>query len=209
MGVNGMKVCIAILAAGASLRMGRPKQILEIEGVPLVVRAVRAALESLAEEVCVVTGAAHSSVLSCLEGLPIRVVHNPRWSDGMSSSVKAAVHYAEDRDFDAVCIVAADHPFLDSDHMDSLIKAFCRFQCDAVATRCDGRAMVPCLFSRSMFAALQGLQGDKGASCLVRDPGETFDVRYVDLEGLRAAALSFDVDTPEDLVYARERVGHE
>jgi len=67
-----------VLAAGGSTRMGRPKALLEVDGVPLVVHHARA-FAALGVRVSVVLGAQASAVAAVLDG-SVRVVVNPEWS---------------------------------------------------------------------------------------------------------------------------------
>ena len=87
-------VGIVILAAGASTRMGTPKQLLCYAGKSLLRRAAETALASQGQPVVVVLGAAGEHCRPELEGLPVRIVENPDWEQGMSASLRL-VH--EDR----------------------------------------------------------------------------------------------------------------
>ncbi len=83
-----------ILAAGRSSRMGRPKQLEAVDGEPMVVRAVRTALQSNVAQVLVVTGAYTDAVTMLLTpfreqvGDRLRLVHNPDWQTGQASSIR-------------------------------------------------------------------------------------------------------------------------
>ena len=86
-----------VLAAGASRRMGEPKQLLRWQGEPLVTRAARSALQSGASEAIVISGAVREQVEAALEPLRreaggrLRVVFNAAWQEGQAGSVRAAV----------------------------------------------------------------------------------------------------------------------
>ena len=80
-----------ILAAGASTRMGSPKQLIELDGRPLVVRAVEAALASPAWPVVVVLGAHAAQIRPVLARLPVLIAETPEWSEGMAASIRAGV----------------------------------------------------------------------------------------------------------------------
>src|SRR5665213_1410174 len=86
-----MRFGCVVLAAGASTLMGTPKQLLEFEGRALVVRAAEAALASPAWPVVVVLGAHAETIRPALARLPVLVVENPAWSEGMASSIRAGV----------------------------------------------------------------------------------------------------------------------
>jgi len=80
-----------ILAAGASVRMGSPKQLLPVGGRPLVVRAAEAALASEAWPVIVVLGANEEQISPALARLPVLTIENSAWSEGMASSIRAGI----------------------------------------------------------------------------------------------------------------------
>ena len=96
-----------ILAAGASTRMGSPKQLLALDGKPLLVRAVEAALASSAWPVVVVLGAQAEKIRPILARLPVLVAENPAWAEGMAASIRtgtcasSAVRYANRSRFDS------------------------------------------------------------------------------------------------------------
>ena len=88
---GGARFGCVILAAGLSARMGSPKQLLEIGGRPLVLRASEAALESPVWPVVVVLGAHAERIRPLFARLPVLVVENPTWQEGMASSIRATV----------------------------------------------------------------------------------------------------------------------
>src|SRR5262249_2307971 len=88
----GRRVAGVVLAAGRSTRMGGPNELLaEIGGRPLVRIAVEGALASTAKPVVVVTGHQREQVEAALKGLPVTLVHNPDYAQGLSTSLKAGI----------------------------------------------------------------------------------------------------------------------
>lgn len=148
------RVLVCVLAAGASSRMGFPKLLAAFSGSDgagtcLLTRACRAALDSRATQVAVVTGAYASEMAPVLEELrglfekshqniegagpadsasarmPRLVeLRNDAWSQGQATSVRLTARYACDNDFDAIIFMAADQPFVEAEHLDALIAAF-------------------------------------------------------------------------------------
>ena len=80
-----------LLAAGSSSRLGQSKQLLDMDGEPLVRRQARLLLSLKPACLVVVTGAEQHAVEQALEGLPVRAVHNPRWADGMGHSLACGI----------------------------------------------------------------------------------------------------------------------
>jgi molybdenum cofactor cytidylyltransferase len=183
-----------ILAAGASTRMGAPKQLIELAGKPLVVRAAEAALASPAWPVVVVLGAHAEQVRPVLARLPVLVAENPAWAEGMASSIRAGIDMLRQfsRALDAAVIALCDQPGFSAAVIDQLVAAQRSTGRGIVAARYSGRQGAPALFLREHFPALAALTGEEGARALLNDdPGR---VAAVELPG-----LALDLDRPEDL----------
>ena len=175
------RVIVCVLAAGASSRMGFPKLLAAFPGPDgantcLLARACRAALDSRAAQVAVVTGAYADEMEPLLEELregfaeshqciagikladsaaapALRLVElrNDAWSQGQATSVRLAAQYARALDFDAVIFMAADQPFVEAEHLDALIAAFENMR----AAEAAGAAATPCAL-RSRCGTRQG-----------------------------------------------------
>ena len=160
------RVSGVLLAAGASRRLGRAKQLLVWEGETLVRRAARAALDAGVDELIVVTGAERNAVVAALAGLDVRVVDNPGWPEGIGSSVAAGVRAASGA---SVLLLLADQPGVDAALLADLIGAG-EAGHERVACAYGGVIGVPALFSDpSDLAALRELSGDRGAAHLLRE----------------------------------------
>ena len=159
-----MRVVGAILAAGASTRLGSPKQLLDLDGEPMLRRIARVALASRCARIAVVLGAHADRIAPALDGLDGDIVRNPDWSHGMSTSVRAAVTWAGDAD--GLLLMVCDQPRLGATHLDVMIDTF---DGRAVASAYGGTVGVPAIVSRSMFGAAAALEGDRGARALLRD----------------------------------------
>ena len=180
----------AILAAGASRRLGRPKQLLPWRGQPLLRHIARQALKSGADQVAVIVGAHAEAVLETLEGLPLTCVVNLGWCEGIASSIRCAAHWANQRDLQALALATSDQPYVDASHLDRL---YAEHQAGAaqVASSYDGVLGVPALFDATLFRRLLTLGGDAGAAALLRkDP----TVRRIDWP-----AGAVDLDSVRDL----------
>src|ERR1700761_340285 len=86
-----MKAAAVILAAGGSTRLGQPKQLLKFAGQTLLRRTVQAALNSRFQRVLVVLGSATEACTKEVADLPVGLVHNSRWADGLSSSIQTGI----------------------------------------------------------------------------------------------------------------------
>ena len=113
-----------VLAGGRSTRYGERNKLLEkLDGAPLVVRAVQAALSSRAAPVIVVTGHEAQAVEIALAGLDVRIVHNPDYAEGLSTSLKAGIAALPD-DVDGAIVSLGDMPRIEARHLDRLISGF-------------------------------------------------------------------------------------
>lgn len=183
-----------ILAAGASTRLGRPKQLLMFEGTPLLVRAVEAALASDAWPVIVVLGAHAEAIRPSLARLPILIAENATWAEGMASSIRAGITLLQQfsRGLDAALIALCDQPAFSANTISRLVESYCTTNVGIVATRHGNRPGAPAIFDRQHFAALAALTGEEGARTLLNG-----DISRVGT--IEAPELAFDIDTPSDL----------
>jgi len=181
-----------VLAAGASKRLGSPKQLMVHEGVPLVRRAAIAAVDAGANPVVVVLGANASIIEPALRGLAaVTIVVNADWANGMASSLAAGLRALGDAiEYDAVLITLADQPFVDAGALKRLIAAFDnehRF----VSSEYNGVIGVPAVFAREYVADLMQLEGDSGA-------GQWLRRRSGEVTAIPLDAGAVDIDTPAD-----------
>jgi CTP:molybdopterin cytidylyltransferase MocA len=184
---------VVILAAGASVRMGEPKQLLPLDGRPLLVHAVEAALASAAWPVVVVLGANAEKIRPVLARFPVLIAENPAWSEGMASSLRAGIETLRQfsRSLDAALIALCDQPDFSAEVVRQLVEAQKASGRSIVAARYSGRLGAPALFLREHFPALVALTGEEGARTLLQAHPDR--VTAVDLP-----ALAIDLDTPAD-----------
>jgi molybdenum cofactor cytidylyltransferase len=187
-----------ILAAGASIRMGTPKQLLELEGKPLAVRAAEEALASPAWPVVVVLGAHAESIEPALARLPVIVVENAAWAEGMASSIRAGITTLRQfsRSLDAALLALCDQPAFSAATITQLVATQKATGRSIVAARYSGRHGAPALFLREHFATLEALTGEEGARTLLN--GDPTKIAAVDLP-----ELAVDLDTPADYEAAK------
>jgi molybdenum cofactor cytidylyltransferase len=183
------------MAAGASSRLGRPKQLVELGGVTLIRRAVSVALAAEPREVIVALGAYAAEVKAAMGDLPAKVVFNERWQEGMGSSIRAGVE-AVDPSSEAVVLMLCDQLHVDVDLLRTLVEKISD-EVETAASEYDGQAGVPCAFRRSVIPELLKLEGDLGARNIIRDPQ-----RHVVLVPFESAGV--DIDTQEDVEAAIE-----
>lgn len=185
---------VVILAAGASRRLGRPKQMEEIGGESLLARSVRVAAEAQLGPVYVVVSSADAAVIAGARGLRCEVILNGHAAEGMATSIRAGVGALGGAATGAI-VMTCDQPAVSPAHL-RLLAA--EADGGVVASAYAGRRGVPAYFPVTMFGKLMELRGDAGARELLRD------VCAVALKGGET-----DVDSEEDLERARAMFGGE
>jgi molybdenum cofactor cytidylyltransferase len=191
------RIAGVVLAAGRSTRFGGANKLLaEIDGEPLVRRAVRAARDGGLAEVVVVTGHQAEAVTAALDGLAVRFVHNPDFAEGQSTSVRAGIA-AVPADCEAAMVLLGDMPAVDAATVRAVADAYGPARGSLVVVPVHaGRRGNPVLWARRYFADLAALTGDRGAREIIdRDPAA---VATVDA----GPGVLVDVDTPEALARA-------
>lgn len=185
------RIGVAILAAGASVRMGRPKQLLLYRGKTLIRRAAEAALASVCHPVVVVIGAHAGPLKEELEGLPVLTVENRRWGMGMGTSIRSGLGalVAADPELEGAVIMLCDQPFVDAGVVNRLADARRETGKYIVASEYCGARGVPVFFSRELFAELAGLDAAEGARRVIGNHPR--DIATVSFPG-----AAVDIDTP-------------
>jgi molybdenum cofactor cytidylyltransferase len=182
-----------VLAAGSSLRMGRPKQLLPVDGQPLLGLVTSRVCSSGLDEVVVVLGGNASEIEANVDLGRARVVLNPAHAVGMSSSLKAGVAVLGS-DVERVIIVLGDQPDISTDLIDALLDLHRASGLAAAALSIDGLLHPPVVLDRVLWPELAALTGDVGCRAVIR--GRPEQVASLPYEG--RAGHPIDIDTPED-----------
>jgi 4-nitrophenyl phosphatase len=196
----GLKnIAIIILAAGASRRFGKPKQLLDWGGVPLVAHAADVALEAGLGPVIVVLGCDAEAVRTALGARAVQMAMNWRWAEGLSTSVQAGLA-ALSPEMNAAILMQCDQPLLTADLLRALAARFEEGEVSIVHPSHADRRGTPTLFSREMFAELAALDGDVGGRVVIARHSEAIaTVEVADPD------VFIDIDTPADYEHLLER----
>jgi molybdenum cofactor cytidylyltransferase len=178
--------------------MGRPKQLLDWGGRPLVRAAVEVALAARLDPLLVVVGGAHAAVADALAGMPLRMIANPDYAAGQSTSLRAGIA-ALGQEADAVVVLLGDQPFVTSAIVERLVAEWQASGALIVAPTYAGQRGNPVLFARAVFPELLRVQGDQGARTVLA--ADHARVRLVAFDDPRPLA---DIDTPEDYERLRD-----
>lgn len=193
------KTGILILAAGASVRMGQPKQILPWKNSTLLGHAIEVA-NSISSTIMIVLGANAEKIKKQLPN-QVKNILNKDWESGMGTSIaKGIAAFEQSADLDRVLIMLVDQPLIDVQYLQKLIDNANQNLNNIVATTYKNNAGVPALFPKKYFSELKLLNADYGAKHLMRKLEE--NLTLVDSNGKAA-----DLDTPSNYQSFWERHG--
>ena len=190
---KGKNIGAVILAAGASSRMGMPKQLLEYGGQTLVRRAALAARKAGCTPIVVVTGAHAKELENELRELRLRETNNAAWESGMGSSIRAGVQAVlETNDkISALILMVCDQPFVTSDVLSGLIRAHHKTGREIVASSYGAIIGVPALFGQAFFGELLRLNSATGARQVIQK-------HLAQVHAVSFPQGAVDLDTPAD-----------
>ncbi|MGC6484317.1 MAG: NTP transferase domain-containing protein, partial [Candidatus Puniceispirillales bacterium] len=192
-----------LLAAGTSSRMGDENKLLApINGIPMVRHIAETMLASSIDTITVILGHEAEAVAAALDGFEARLVFNPQYRKGQSTSLLTALNHRDAATTDLM-VFLGDMPFVDTAVIDRLIAAHgederraSRITLPAV----DGQRGNPVIWGESFFAEMAGITGDTGARPLFEAYPAAINAVAFDLPD-----LLLDADTPEALDRVRQR----
>jgi molybdenum cofactor cytidylyltransferase len=186
-----------ILAAGTSSRLGRPKQLLEIDGRMLLAKTVATTLASQLDHVVLVLGHESERIIAALgerlNDARISVTLNERYRDGMSSSLQHGLLQVSGS-FPSIMVILGDQPFLDHGTIDLLLAKFRDSDKDICVPCLKDRQGAPVILSSRFYKDIFSIRGDIGARNIIRDNPES--VLRVEIENVDCF---LDIDSEEDL----------
>ncbi len=184
------RVAAVVLAAGASTRLGRPKQLLNWRGHSLVYHAAKLGVQAGLNPVIVVIGHAGEYVARAVEDLPVSLLMNSNWQVGQSTSVITAMQ-ALPKDVGAVMFLLADQPLIPVDLVRGLMALHAESLSPIVAPLINGQRSNPVLFDRKLFPDLTHLTGDRGGRVLF----SRYPVKWLEWH---QQGIDLDIDTDQD-----------
>ncbi len=173
--------------------MGRAKQLLQIDGQSLLLRAIRAALDGGCSPVVVVTGAHADIIAPELADLPVIQAFNSAWAGGMGSSIRRGLSALLESEpvIAAATILLCDQPRLSADVVRNLLSTWSASGKPMAACEYGGTIGPPCCFGSTMFIAVGRIGDADGAKKLL----------LADRKNVQTTAWPdgrYDLDTPQD-----------
>lgn len=193
------QLAAVILAAGESKRLGRPKQLLEWRNRTLLNHTIDQ-LAPLEVDLYVILGAHSDTIVRSLTQQS-KVILYDHWHDGLGSTIAYAAGKLKD-DYSHLLFTLCDLPLIETSFYQSLLDTSRKYPGSLVASKKNGRVMVPAIFNSSAYTELLRLSGDKGA-------GELLNRGKKDVVSLEATDIWMDIDKMADYesLIAREQPG--
>lgn len=192
---------IVILAAGSSTRLGQPKQLLEFQGTSLIQRITQIAVDAVQKPVVVMLGANFNLIHARIAHLPVHIVYNPDWPQGMTSSIRkglmALLGFSPDTE--GVIFAVCDQPYITPDLFQEMISVGSQSQKPIVACLYNNVLGTPVLFKKEYFDVLLALKDKEGARKILQSHPES-------AESVPFPLGIFDVDTMQDYVALQNKL---
>jgi len=186
------RIGIVILAAGASTRLGEPKQNLLFRDKGLLNHALAIAMETNCAPILIITGA-HTFKTDEINDSKAYVVQNHDWQTGITSSISLGVSYLQQKEpnISGVILMVCDQPYVTSTLLNQLIAENIQTNIPIIACSYQDTLGTPVLFNKAYFSDLTSLKGDEGAKKII----------YQNLANVASIPFekgSIDIDTKED-----------
>ncbi|NIJ44026.1 molybdenum cofactor cytidylyltransferase [Wenyingzhuangia heitensis] len=181
-----------ILAAGASKRMGTPKQLLSFKTDVLLTHAIKQVLQVSTENVFVVLGANYKSILKKIRSLSVNVIEHKEWEKGIGSSIAFGVSQIQQTNkYKRVMLLLADQPNIKADDLQQILRHHFNNKNKITVTACYNYTGVPVVFEHYFFKELTLLSSDNGAKSILKKYESIVSDFLIEKEIV-------DIDTPED-----------
>lgn len=195
-------LAILLLAAGASKRMGSPKQLLPWGETHLIEHQINS-LRLLQLPLYVVLGANAEEISKVItHKKELCICENKDWSKGMGHSIAFGVSeiLSQSPSVEGILIALVDQPFITSAHYLRLINHFLTNKETIIVSESkEGYWSPPVLFGKKEFSKLQQLEGDEGAMKIITSQKEK-------VQAILCKTNLADMDTPE--AYRKLRKDH-
>ncbi len=184
---------LILLAAGASTRLGQPKQLLEYKGRTFIKQAIDTALQVIQTPVIVVLGANSPLLQNEVSTFKVHVIINDNWKEGMASSIRYGLSGLLEimPHIDNVILMVCDQPFVSASLIEDLIAERKQTLKGIIACTYKNTLGTPVLFNKNYFSDLLNLNGTEGAKKLIS--------KYLEDVSAVSFPLGFiDIDTVDD-----------
>ncbi len=181
-----------VLAAGESKRMGESKQLLPFGNKTMIETVIDHIMHSEVDEILVVLGSNRENIECVLKDMPVRSVHNPRFKEGMLSSIQKGF-VSLPKEAEAVLVFLGDQPMIPSSTINRIVDAYKSCDKGIVLPVYEKRRGHPVLIDSKYSQEVAHLNPQVGLRELIHNHPE--DILEVDLD---SSSILEDIDTPED-----------
>lgn len=189
------RIGAVILAAGMSRRMGVPKLFLDFHGKPLFLYSVECAIRSQLDPILIVGGEHVQLLQDHTKDLPVEIVRNSDYAEGMATSLKLGIEAMDGR-VDALLVFLADQPFVPAILIKKMLQTYTACRSNGIRVlrpQYSGIPGHPVLFDADLFTEFSDLQGDEGGRFIIKRHAEK--LKLIPTENPMWGA---DIDTPDD-----------
>jgi molybdenum cofactor cytidylyltransferase len=186
-----MKIAILIIAAGASRRLGQPKQLVPFRDTFLLNHIIQECETSEVGTIYIVLGANVERIQPRLSD-DLATFYHPNWNDGMGTSIAFGIQELISKDYDGVIITLGDQPFFSSFLLKKIIQKRTETNGKIIISNYEKGMGPPSFFEKSLFSELLQLKGDVGAKSIIKKYKE-------EIQRISFPKGYIDIDTPEDL----------
>ena len=183
---------ILILAAGNSSRLGRPKQLVSIQGKSLLSKTLTEAQQVADTDIYIVTGAYVKELNDSIDLKPFEVIFNEEWAKGMGGSISKGITSIMEYNYEGVIISVCDQPYIGKENFDNLISKYQKSGKLIISSSYAEGSGPPVFFQQKYFEELSKLHGDLGAKEVIRKYKNNVD--FVVFE-----KGNIDIDTEKDI----------
>lgn len=189
---NGLKFTSAILlAAGKSTRMGKPKQLMHFGESTILEQAIDNLLGSEVNEVIVVLGHEAEEAKKTLAAKRVKLVMNPDYEQGMSTSIIAGLKMVDTR-AEAIMLALGDQPLIDSQTINEVINKFDKHGKGIAVPTYQGKRGHPVIFDKKYEGELLKIRGDVGGKEIIgKHPDDVLEV------AVQSEGVCIDIDTAD------------
>lgn len=182
----------AILAAGASIRFGSPKQLAQFRNKTFIGNVIETAKKINFSDIVVVLGANFEKIKTSIDQLNVKIIHNKFWEEGQSSSVKESVKYFSQNKVEAIIFLMVDQPQITTHLIENIIHKYAYQKCDVIVHEFENQNRHPILFAKSTFKDLSQITGERGGSQL-------FEKYPQEKISIYDPYYAYDIDSVEDM----------
>ena len=190
-----MKLAILVIAAGASRRLGQPKQLLQHHNTSLLNHTLQECVASGIGAVHLVLGANIDQIKRQVN-LNIPIHFNENWANGIGESIAFGVRKIMENNYNGIIIAVGDQPYFNRNILTAIMAKQRETKRQIIISKYDIGAGTPCFFDKKLFVELSQLHSDIGAKPIIK--------KYNDLvETVDFPNGNIDIDTVADLKYLK------